>query len=499
MTDRVSPTTNATASSTTVALAIANSGGLQGGGWVVPIGATHYADQHPDLNGGPFNAAQQVSLSSGTLTVDTVEAYVAGRWLARDTQTTVDVSGFTGTVDLGWDRDASNTVILDRSDSTAWGADDGRITLFEVDGGTVTDARTVGFSAAFSQLDVEDVIASDDVDVGDLLTLGGVAAPSGPAVPNEVARAGGTKGDVAVVVEAADGAFAIVKNAYYDNGEWYRLAEGEAYGVFFKNDATEFRVASSNTSDTAIAWQTFQFDLSGDIRADGTTLFDGDTDTVPKAALGGPASSLQNHPLQKSDVVSGTHTNGIDARTLRGAAPSELTGRFTEVYKHTESYAGDRFVFDSQEPTGIDLTPYDYIRLIIQMENTQPGTFGDTETYLYMRLNGVGASVYEYDYFDAYNNTFTSADGHNKFGRIGGAYPSHFAVQTIEVALPDFHASSTFSSYPMVNIVNPGVAKNIDHIGSGTMQRDVTDINRIEVYSNTDGITGSVTVYGATL
>lgn len=115
--------------------------------WIVPSG-TDYLASFAGLTGTPLNGFQEShTASSLDVTVDTGEAFVGGRWCAKDTQTTVTLAASTTnqTIYLGWASGSANTVVIGL-DSAFSASDDGRRTqLYEcdTDGSGVTAVRSV--------------------------------------------------------------------------------------------------------------------------------------------------------------------------------------------------------------------------------------------------------------------------------------------------------------------------------------------------------------------
>lgn len=182
MSDHVEPTKDRPVNSWALAGAIAYAGGTIDGGWVVPATEDYFAtilagDPNSDLsNTGAYNAF--ATSSSGTsldVTVDTGEAFVAGRYIAVDQQSTVTLAGSTAdqTVYVGWDGDTASTVIVgvdaDFTDA------DGQLPIgtFDTNSSGVTNATDdrVTASDLRDKVDVTDsgnprVTAADAIDFG---------------------------------------------------------------------------------------------------------------------------------------------------------------------------------------------------------------------------------------------------------------------------------------------------------------------------------------------
>lgn len=115
--------------------------------WVVPSG-NDYLASFAGLAGTPLNGFQESHTDDSLdVTIDTGEAFVGGRWCAKDIQTTVilDASTTNQTVYLGWASGAANTVVIGL-DSAFSSSDAGRrIPLYEcdTDGTGVTAVRSL--------------------------------------------------------------------------------------------------------------------------------------------------------------------------------------------------------------------------------------------------------------------------------------------------------------------------------------------------------------------
>lgn len=141
MTQRVEPSPG-TAESHPLSGAIKHAFGR---GFVVPSTKDLYAGAHPDISGTPLNAFDATtSTTSLDVTIDTGEAFVEGKWVARDTQATVSLpANSTTTVYVLWPADSGNDVRLTHEGATDYptGAH-GRLAIwtFTTDGSGVTGA-----------------------------------------------------------------------------------------------------------------------------------------------------------------------------------------------------------------------------------------------------------------------------------------------------------------------------------------------------------------------
>lgn len=139
MTDKVEPSQGAASSHQT-------SGAIKWaahGDWIAPTD-TDYLASVAGLTGTPLNAfGESHSSSSYDVTIDTGEAFIGGRWTARDTQTTVTLSSSTNgqVVYAGWAKASGDTAIVGKSG--AFSSNDRKVAIweFDSDGSGVTAAR----------------------------------------------------------------------------------------------------------------------------------------------------------------------------------------------------------------------------------------------------------------------------------------------------------------------------------------------------------------------
>lgn len=143
MTDQVHPTQGEASSQITSGV-IKNAGHVD---WIVPSDEDYLAG-FAGLSGTPLNDfAESHSGSSFDVTIDTGEAFVGGRWCARDVTTTVALASGTSnqTIYLGWESSTANSVVIGL-DSAFSSTDNGRRTeLYEcdTDGSGVTNVDTL--------------------------------------------------------------------------------------------------------------------------------------------------------------------------------------------------------------------------------------------------------------------------------------------------------------------------------------------------------------------
>lgn len=145
MTDRVEPSPNKANKVYATSAALKWAGIVDG--WIAPTTDAYVASVE-GLTGAPLNAFD-ITTSGLTVTVDTGEGFVEGRWLARDVTTDVTVSDGTAdqTIYVGWAYGSPDTVKIGLSG--AFATNDGKVPIWDVttSGGSVTsqtDRRVLG-------------------------------------------------------------------------------------------------------------------------------------------------------------------------------------------------------------------------------------------------------------------------------------------------------------------------------------------------------------------
>lgn len=186
MTDIVQPSPHpSTARSYVVAGAIKYAGGSES--WIVPDTKDHFATYITDLNDGPLDAfSGSWSSSSLDVTINTGEGYVVGKYLARDTTTTVTLAASTTdqTVYVGYPADSADSVIIGLSGD--FGADHEKTPLytFDTDGSGVTNAtdeRVTSEPSSTFTVEDNDTVQGNDASVLDFKSNLSVNYSSGEA------------------------------------------------------------------------------------------------------------------------------------------------------------------------------------------------------------------------------------------------------------------------------------------------------------------------------
>jgi len=176
MTDIVNPSPDRPTDPFLTAGSIAYAGS-SGAGWVARADEATELATESAISEGNLNAFfESHSSSSFDVTIDPGEAFIFGSWVATDNTTTVTLASSTNnqTVYVGWNRDASEDVIvgLDSAFSTTTGNVDQRIPLweFDTDGSGVTavrDRRRMGQTVYGSTLVETTSVSSDYTTAGE--------------------------------------------------------------------------------------------------------------------------------------------------------------------------------------------------------------------------------------------------------------------------------------------------------------------------------------------
>lgn len=498
MTDIVEITTGNVSDGYQLAKSIQNAGGTNG--WVVPTFESTLSTKNSSLNAavGEF---EHTTTSGLDVTFDTGEAYVGGTWLARDVTTTVTLTDNTsGTVYVGWDSGTPDTVII--GEASAFGTYDPKIELYDFTTAsgavsTLTDQRTIGQTISRDKYIATDIGSEFDV-------LGFTGASADPVAALDTADGeiwrgyGISNGDLAATVENGSDRFAFTYNANLESGVWRNETAGDTTyairGLADNSGIGLFHDTTSPSDGSTIVWKSLLFN-DGDVNVDGTTLYDGSAGEVPKAQLGGPASSLSSYPIPSGDIDGGTGS-GLDADTVRGQTPGEISGQWTEIA--TKNDTSSPLEFDS----GLLGPKYDRYRLEIYREAATQG-----EDYMNIRVNGISTSSYWYDFYDGFNNTFGSNNSATSWGKIagvesnmttGGDPSGQKAMQVVEIACPEsIGGAEVERQYPTISTTTKGVGKNVDYVVQGTLTEDINNkIERLELFGDNGDSRGRIRLLG---
>lgn len=185
-------------------------------------------------------------------------------------------------------------------------------------------------------------------------------------------------------------------------------------------------------------------------------------------------------------------TDAVDARTQ--SPPETPTTRWQTVSEVTDTGSGNDLGLD----TGTMSETYAMYRVWIRMEDEGGSTTGQEAK---LQLNGVTNSQYSYDYFDAYNNTFVSSGGDNKFNKVCASDGDGTWGETrLTVHQPTSFYSNTpanMNNNAKVSMEMRGLSHNVDHLHYGVLRSDLTGtpIERIRVWTNGNA-TGAMVVEG---
>lgn len=112
MTDRIQPSPGTVVDSLEYSGATRFAAGTDG--WVVPSGNDKFAVEADEISGAPLNGFVEThSATSMTVTIDSGEGFVHGKWVARDVTTDVTLTASTAgqTVYVGWAPTGTSLVI----------------------------------------------------------------------------------------------------------------------------------------------------------------------------------------------------------------------------------------------------------------------------------------------------------------------------------------------------------------------------------------------------
>lgn len=108
-------------------------------GWVADTNTNYYAAE-AGATGTPLDAFNHSATSGHTVTIDTGEAFVAGKWLARDVTTDYTLASGTNnqTLYVGWPAGTGDSITIGKSADFAANHGKAPIWQFDTDSSTVT-------------------------------------------------------------------------------------------------------------------------------------------------------------------------------------------------------------------------------------------------------------------------------------------------------------------------------------------------------------------------
>jgi len=502
MTDDVDPSKGADGVAFAVAQAIQQHGAV-GDGWIVPETDSYATDDTATkTSSGTKGAFATVGDSGLDITFDTGEAFVGGSWLCTDTQTTVTLADNTTgqTIELGWDADAGETVLIGERGTTvgdSFASRDPSIPLYtlDTDAGAIvskTDERTVGKTTQLgaASLDAESELARF------LMTAAGDARGSPGNATNEVWRAGSSTSDLLLTVNA-DGRMALAWNAYYDGSDWRYIVDDEfafrlAFGVGINNDDAGIYVAGSGNADDPVSWsQAMAVDhLDGWRDGAGNLVYDSAADEVPQARLGGPASSLSQYPLPAGDIDDGSG-NGLDADTVDGKEASELeggSGEWTLLDSHSDTDSSTTIDYDS----GTLSTTYDLYRVVLHYHSHGGSTYDFNEGRF--RINNRSTSNYQMTNIAGGNTvTQTNKPHWENLGKVENSKDRDGVADVVIRGTSP--ASSASSQHPTVSARHCAGTFDTFQLNNGTFREDIEVVDQVEVWTIGDAV-GEVRLHG---
>jgi hypothetical protein len=508
MTDDVIPSPGGDSNGYIVARLIEYTGGSSG--WIRKSSAALLADNDPQLNQSavPLNAFDEShSSSSFDVTIDTGEGFVGGAWLARDVTTTVSLSSSTNGQDVyvGWDHDATETVVIGTSSDFASEDPTLHIWTFDTDGSGVTNAtdhRPIGQGS-----DLGSVTLDDGSDIGRWLAtaITDTAVGTEGDHNNEIFRAAGNTSDMVYAVDDGDGSFSLAYNAYFDGSWKFTAGNTRAYLLQFSSDEIRLRTsASTAAADDPVTWVDIAVTDGDLVDNAGNIFYDLGNNEVPQARLGGPADSLSNYPLPHGDINDGSGSN-LDADTVDGKEASELqggTGEWTEI----QSFSDSDGTLDVDFDTGTLSTVYDVYRVVWKAHYTDAdNTYNEGA----LRLNGISTS----DYF---NTSLKGSTGvptqasETRFENLGKVDQNETREGFADIVIRGVSAydelSPSLTDYPsepsnrhvVVSARHCSGTHDTLQFANGTLRQDVAQVDRLNIYSFYDAV-AQCTVYGKNL
>jgi len=331
MVEKANPSPNRPAEAFATAGAIAYGGSVDG--FIVDgTEPTDISIQDVDLNEGLYDTfSQSSSTSSLTVSIAGGEAFVFGSWLAIDDTTTVSLDASTAgqTVYIGWNKNASNDVIIGTDDafSSAASDTDQRIPLYEFD----TDGSGVTNVTDLRQVGKKDVVSA--LDVAEELQV--------PAY-EDTSDATGAEDSIILVDGSGTQTFGLYS---YDGSQYVKVGNSD--------EEIESIIASIITGGSSI--ETVYDDASDSITINNTgAYFDEDArDAIGEALIGGANISVTDDDPNDEIII---NTSALSEEEVQDTVDNLLVG-------------GDN-VNLSYDDTGNTLT----------ISVPQAGAFSDTDT-----------------------------------------------------------------------------------------------------------------------
>lgn len=498
MTDSVIPSVGGNSDGYILGRIIEFAGGSSG--WIQESSTAKLADNDSRLNQSnvPLNAfGESHSSSSFDVTIDTGEAFIGGSWLARDTTTTVTLSSSTTgqKVYVGWDADATETVIIGKSGAFASQDPKLHIWTFDTDGSGVTsatDKRSIGQQQDLGKVDIDADSTIARYILDELNSSFGTAGQSS----NEVLRVPGNSTDLVMSVQDGTGKMNLAYNAsQYDSGDgngttWrYIISNEPAYRISMESGGITFYGAAGGTSGDPISFNSIQVEQAGGIADGSTTIWDDANQEVPKAQLGGPASSLTSHPLPPADIDDGSGS-GLDSDTVDGFHATDLQGgEWTQIDTHEDTDGTTTISYD----TGTLSTTYEHYKLRFTFSNyAADGSFNEIR----MRVNNDSSSNYN-TMFKSTSSEIDTRRGKNAWFDIGKVVDQGEIGHGEVILRGDVANASSGNQWPAITVDAHGNPDTFQADG-GHFQVSDTSINSIQAFTESKA-TGKLKLLGATL
>lgn len=156
-------------------------------------------------------------------------------------------------------------------------------------------------------------------------------------------------------------------------------------------------------------------------------------------------------------------------------------------------------VYDTDDSTPLELDTgalsetYERYNIVIVRES-----HSGSLTYQDLRLNGSSGGNYDYDWWDASQNTgggsqtgqteFSDIAGVNDGGEPGACYQVLCVKTPREIVANSKH-------YPIVEMVEPGVGFNVDYLMHGHFSSDTDQVEQLHIFGG-GSATGLIEIYG---
>jgi hypothetical protein len=223
-----------------------------------------------------------------------------------------------------------------------------------------------------------------------------------------------------------------------------------------------------------------------------TTLYLGKDQSQTDTFLFGPASEFAaaDPKIPIADVADdGSGVTDVDDRRPLGHAPRQGV-------LIASTYDADATTPLTLDTGALGETYAQYYVIAYKESHT------DAEDYNRCRVNGSSSSNYQYDSWDANNNTGSgSSSDQTEWGKLMGTDAgannpdgAGFCVQEFVISCPREIVSNGFH-YPNISMRDPGVGYDPDYLMSGSFAVDSAAVSRINIFGG-GAATGIIEIHG---